>query len=423
MRRALVVFIALTIGLPFAGLGPARALSQDLVISQVYAGGGEPGSFFQSDFVELFNRGRSNVALNGTFLHYVTADGQTDLVHTFRAAPSLAPGQHLLVQGFSNQPIGIPLQGDVYAGFPMQKEGGKVVLGDLADPIDTVGWGSPNPGYEGTPTPALTVSHAAARVSNGCVETDDNGADFELITPNPRKAIDWPTPCPADLAPRVVTTTPTTGDSDVSVVGDMSVTFSEPVNAAAGWFTLTCLSAGTVPTTFSGGPTIFTLDPAELAPGDFCRLTVLAEKVTDTDGDDPPDLMTENLVAAFMTARRPSEPLVEPSPQPTQTVGPAADMQQTLAWQAPAKLKKRGTTVLIPKALRSSAGIVVTSTVTGKAKKGKTRYFTLIKGGQAELSIRTFGHKGWWLVITQSASGSGYIPFSQRIFYVDGKRL
>jgi len=65
----------------------------------------------------------------------------------------------------------------------------------------------------------------------------------------------------------------------------------------------------------------------------------------------------------------------------------------------------------------------VTSTVTGKAKKGKTRYFRLIKGSQAELSIRTFGHKGWWLVITQSAAGIGYIPFSQRIFYVDGRRL
>jgi len=393
------------------------------VISQVYAGGGEPGSFFQSDFVELFNRGHSSVSLNGKLLHYVSADGQTDLVYTFRAAPSLAPGQHLLVLGYSNQPIGIPLLGDANAGFPMEKNGGKVVLGDLADPIDTVGWGSPNPGFEGTPAPALTVSTAAARTSNGCTETDDNGADFEVITPNPRKAIDWPTPCPADLAPRVLTTTPTNGESGVSVAGDLSVTFSEPVNVAADWFTLTCLSAGTVPTTSSGGPNIFTLDPADLVPGDFCRLTLLSEKVTDKDGDDPPDAMTENFVAAFMTTPLPSEPPAEPSPQPIPTAGPAADKLQTLTWQAPAKLKKRGTTLLIPQALRSSAGIAVTSTVTGKAKKGKTRYFRLIKGSQAELSIRTFGHKGWWLVITQSAAGIGYIPFSQRIFYVDGRRL
>ena len=64
MRRALVVIFAVTIGLPFAPLSPARALPQDLVISQVYAEGGEPGSFFQSDFPELFNRGHSSVCLN-----------------------------------------------------------------------------------------------------------------------------------------------------------------------------------------------------------------------------------------------------------------------------------------------------------------------------------------------------------------------
>lgn len=424
MRRALVVIFAIVIGLPVAALSPARAISRDLVISQVYAGGGESGSFFQGDFVELFNRGHSPVGLTGMFLHYVTANGQTTLTHIFGPTPNLAPGQHFLVKGYSNPLFGMPLQGDLNAGgWQMENNGGKVVLGDLAEPIDTVGWGNSTPGYEGTPAPALTVNTAAVRTANGCTETDNNGADFEVTIPNPRRAIDWPTPCPADPAPRVVTTNPANGDSDVSVTADMAVTFSEPVDVAADWFTLKCSSAGTVPTTFSGGPATFTLDPADLASGDFCRLTVLADKVTDKDADDPPDAMTTDFVVAFMTTPRPSQPPVEPSPQPIPTTTPAADQPQTLAWQPPAKVKRRGTTLLAPADLRSSAGMVVTSTVTGKAKKGKTRYFKLIKGNQGELSIRTFGRKGWWLVINQSAAGTGYIPFSRRIFYVDGRRV
>ena len=61
MRRAGGVLAAaslLAVGLPVGlAAAPAHAVSTDLVISQVYGGGGNSGAPYTNDFVELFNRG------------------------------------------------------------------------------------------------------------------------------------------------------------------------------------------------------------------------------------------------------------------------------------------------------------------------------------------------------------------------------
>jgi hypothetical protein len=50
----------------------------------------------------------------------------------------------------------------------------------------------------------------------------------------------------------------------------------------------------------SGGPVTFTLDPGTtLVNGETCTLTVLANQVTDQDGNDPPDNMVTNFVVGF----------------------------------------------------------------------------------------------------------------------------
>src|SRR5947209_6867149 len=53
----------------------SAAGSPDLVISQVYTRGGEPGAFYQNDFVEIFNRGSSSVDINGWALNLRINDG------------------------------------------------------------------------------------------------------------------------------------------------------------------------------------------------------------------------------------------------------------------------------------------------------------------------------------------------------------
>src|SRR2546425_9442782 len=49
--------------------------SPDLVISQVYGGGGNTGATYTNDFIEIFNRGTAPVSLSGKSLQYASATG------------------------------------------------------------------------------------------------------------------------------------------------------------------------------------------------------------------------------------------------------------------------------------------------------------------------------------------------------------
>ena len=110
------------------------------------------------------------------------------------------------------------------------------------------------------------------------------------------------TPRVVDFAPEVDDTFPVNGATDFPINANLTVTFSEPVNVTASWFTLVCSVSGPsgVPTTFSGGPTTFTLDPGiSLTDGETCTLTVLADQVSDQDANDPPDNMVFNFIVGF----------------------------------------------------------------------------------------------------------------------------
>jgi predicted extracellular nuclease len=119
-----------------------------------------------------------------------------------------------------------------------------------------------------------------------------------------------------DVAPSVTSTTPAEGASNVAVDASPTVTFSEPVNAAPGAFSLACSPSGPKTLGVTGGPTTFTLDPsADLAPGDACTLTVSASAVTDQDGIDPPDNLASDVVVHFsVPAANPCELTATPVP-------------------------------------------------------------------------------------------------------------
>lgn len=107
-------------------------------------------------------------------------------------------------------------------------------------------------------------------------------------------------PWDTDDAPAVTSTFPANGATDFPINSNLTVTFNEPVNVTASWFTLTCSVSGAVATGFSGGPTSFTLDPSiALTHGETCTLTVLANQVSDQDGNDPPDNMVANFLVGF----------------------------------------------------------------------------------------------------------------------------
>ena len=70
-RTRLLVAFAFAALLLAAPAAPAS--SSGVVVSQVYAGGGNSGASFTNDFVELFNSGSSAVSLNGWTVQYASA--------------------------------------------------------------------------------------------------------------------------------------------------------------------------------------------------------------------------------------------------------------------------------------------------------------------------------------------------------------
>ena len=74
------------------GLLCGSALYGQVVISQIYGGGGNTGATLRNDFIELFNRGDSAVTVSGWSVQYASAAGgewqKTDLAGT------LLPGQY-----------------------------------------------------------------------------------------------------------------------------------------------------------------------------------------------------------------------------------------------------------------------------------------------------------------------------------------
>src|SRR3989304_934077 len=60
-----IMILALLLSLNPIVAKPAYAASPNIVISQVYGGGGNAGATYTHDFSELFNRGASPVSLAG----------------------------------------------------------------------------------------------------------------------------------------------------------------------------------------------------------------------------------------------------------------------------------------------------------------------------------------------------------------------
>ncbi len=156
----LTVLAALLAGLCL----PATAAS-DLVISQVYGGGGNSGSVYANDFVELFNRGSAAISLGGKSVQYASATGSSWSV-TALPNRALEPGQYLLVQMAAGADTSKPLPTPDASGTSAMAAGaGKVVLSSGAGAVsgtnpangvlDLVGYGSTANGFESAPAPTL----------------------------------------------------------------------------------------------------------------------------------------------------------------------------------------------------------------------------------------------------------------------------
>src|SRR6266536_1303899 len=323
VRRLALAF--LVAGLCAGGASPTLAVSADVVVSQVYGGGGNTGAPYTNDFIELFNRGAATVSLTGWSVQYASATGTANFgastAQITDLSGSIAPGQYVLIQEGAGAGSGSPLPTpDVTDATPiaMGATGGKVALvntitplgcnggttpcgsSQLATIIDLVGYGNAD-FFEGSgPTPAPSNTSSVSRAGAGCTDTDNNTADFTAGAPNPRNSASPITDCFADAAPSVTSTSPASGASNVTVDASVSITFSELVSVGGSWYSISCASSGSHTAAVSGGPTTFTLNPdSDFAGGETCTVGISAAGVTDQDTDDPPDAMAADVTFSF----------------------------------------------------------------------------------------------------------------------------
>ncbi|GEN75935.1 lamin tail domain-containing protein [Chryseobacterium hagamense] len=190
-------------------ISAAASMNAQIVINEVYGGGGNSGSVYKNDFIELKNIGSTTITLSGATLQYGSAANPFSQYHTLPDI-TLAPGKTYLVQeavgnaGTTNLPTPdyiapIPTNfgtgTNTTAGLAMSATAGKVALASnstqVTSPTDSnvldfVGFGTTASQYEGAgPAPAPSNSNSIARISG---DTNNNAADFVAGAPTPQNS-------------------------------------------------------------------------------------------------------------------------------------------------------------------------------------------------------------------------------------------
>lgn len=265
-RLLVVLCLLLASALAFAG-------SPDVVISQVYGGGGNSGATYKNDFIELYNRGSLPVSLAGYSVQYGSATGSTWQVTTLNG--TIQPGGYFLIQeaagagGTTNLPTP-----DAVGSIAMAAGSGKVLLSNQAlalsgacpttNVVDLVGYGGTANCFEGTgATPLLGNTTAALRLRGGQVDTDNNISDFGTGAPNPRNGAP-----PASMPTGIGTASPASGDIGDAVL--LTVVVNPGSNPVSSGITVTAdLSAigGSAAQSFSGDSSNNFTFSTTVAPG------------------------------------------------------------------------------------------------------------------------------------------------------------
>jgi hypothetical protein len=201
MHRTHVLAALLAVGALLAA-PVAQGAASNIVVSQVFAGGGNAGAPFANDFVELFNRGSAPVDISGWTVQYASAAATS--WQSTPLAGSIQPGRYYLVRLASAAAVGASLPApDATGTTNLAATGGKIALvrdgtaltcGATAGSCSTsptledfVGYGSATD-YEGaSAAPALSNTTAAVR-GGGCTDTNVSSADFSTAPPAPRNS-------------------------------------------------------------------------------------------------------------------------------------------------------------------------------------------------------------------------------------------
>lgn len=189
----------------------ATMSNAQIVISEVYGGGGGSTAVYMNDFVELVNLGSSAATLSGANLQYASATGT---FNSYAPLPTITlnPGQKFLIEMVpaTANPVGAALPTADYkvtsnlniatgvsynGGFNMSAANGKIALANAvsavtaangANVVDFIGYGSATMFEGAAAAPLLDATKSATRTAG---DTNNNGVDFSALAPTPTNSV------------------------------------------------------------------------------------------------------------------------------------------------------------------------------------------------------------------------------------------
>lgn len=196
-----IVLAIFGVTLLFVVPSASPAASSTVVVSEVFAGGGNAGAPYANDYVELFNRSSATVDVNGWTVQYASAASTS-----WSATPlsgTIPAGGHYLVGLASGGAVGAALPApDAIGTTNLAASGGKVALVGQAAALtcgatggscasvtalhDLVGYGAATDFEGASAAPALSATTAVVRAGGGCTDTNDNAQDFDALAPTPQ---------------------------------------------------------------------------------------------------------------------------------------------------------------------------------------------------------------------------------------------
>ncbi|SFC87264.1 Por secretion system C-terminal sorting domain-containing protein [Flexibacter flexilis DSM 6793] len=278
-------------------LASAQTQAQ-VVISQVYGGGGSGGATYQNDYVELHNSGATTATLTNWAVQYASATGTSWTVGSFSG--SIPAGGYFLIKlGNAGTGAALPSPDFTSTSININATTGKVALTNSttalsgsnpvggATIIDFVGFGTAN-SYETAVAPAPSVTTAIFRAANGCTDSNNNSSDFSTATPSPRNSLSTAVLCGgsnsigASSTPSNVTLANCTDVQNITVTGVTSTgtftsgnTYTAQLSDASGSFA-TPLATASVSSTSNTVPDITISVPAGTLTGTGYKVRVVS---------------------------------------------------------------------------------------------------------------------------------------------------
>ena len=185
---------------------PVQMTPPNVIITEVYGGGGNAGAPFKNDFIELYNTTNANIDLSGWSVQYYSATGTTAIVIAIPDGKIIpAKGYFLISSAGGDNGVDLPVP-DASGTVNMSGTAGKVVLLTTAEALtltsatdinlivghaafkDYVAYGTTATPVWGSSMANASNTTSASRkvIGENFSYTQNIGFDFEVVTPTPR---------------------------------------------------------------------------------------------------------------------------------------------------------------------------------------------------------------------------------------------